>query len=236
MNLRDLMKQWRTREAAETHRVVAFGSSNTAIGWHSDGRHGWPCWLACIFRASIGQRTQTLNAGIGGDTAANLLQRVHSDVLPIRPHLVIVTVGGNDFFQRRPPADFEADLRSLDSILRTAGAAVAFQTYYAFLPEAGDGFTAYMDVVRRVAATTDTALIDQYAWFLPWQQSDPDGYRAIMRDPAHLKPIGNAVFATLAGRTCGLWDPAFPPDLPAAELVTLLERHGAPARNITLPE
>ena len=104
------------------------------------------------------------------------------------------------------------------------------------VPEAGAGFTAYMDVVRKVAATTDTALIDQYSWFLSWQQEDLEAYRAIMRDHAHLKPIGNALFATLAGRACGLWDPAFPPDLPAAGLVTLLERYGAPTRNMTLPE
>ena len=121
MELPHLMKQWRAAREPERFRVVAFGSSNTEIGWHSDGRHGWPCWLACIFHASIGHRVQTLNAGIGGNTARDLLGRIHSDVLPIRPQLVIITIGGNDYFQRHPLAEFEANLRQLESTLRAGG-------------------------------------------------------------------------------------------------------------------
>ena len=230
-----LMKQWRARLGGyETFRVVAFGSSNTEIGWHSDSRHGWPCWLACIFHASVGHHVQTLNAGIGGNTAVDLLKRLDRDVLPIQPHLVILTIGGNDFFQRHPLADFEANLRQLESRLRGAGAVVAFQTYYAMLPEAGPGFAAYMDVVRQVATTTGSGLIDQYSWFSAWQQNDLPKYRTIMRDPAHLKPVGNALFGTLAGRTFGCWDPAVPADLPTNDYLPALERCGAPPRNLVL--
>jgi len=229
-----LMKQWRSSLGQETFRVVAFGSSNTEIGWHSDGRHGWPCWLACIFHASVGHHVQTLNAGIGGNTAVDLLTRVHRDVLPIQPHLVIITIGGNDYFQRHTLADFESNLRQLEAILRGAGAVVAFQTYYAMLPEAGAGFDAYMNVVRKVATETNTGLIDQYSWFSAWQNEDLTTYRTIMRDSAHLKPIGNALFGTLAGRVFGCWDPAVPPDLPIYDHVPALERHGAPKRNIEL--
>jgi len=229
-----LMKQWRDKRGQESFRVVAFGSSNTEIGWHSDGRHGWPCWLSCIFRAAVGQHVQTLNAGIGGNTAKDLLGRIHRDVLPVHPQLVIITIGGNDFFQHQPLADFAADLRQLEVILRAAGTVVAFQTYYALLPEAGPGFAAYMDVVRQVATTTGAGLIDQYAWFAQWQEADLATYRTIMRDPAHLKPIGNALFGTLAGRVFGCWDPAVPPDLPVADYLSALERHGAPQRNLEL--
>ena len=228
------MKHWREKRGQASFRVVAFGSSNTEIGWHSDGRHGWPCWLSCIFRASVGQHVQTLNAGIGGNTATNLLSRIHGDVLPIHPHLVIITIGGNDFFQHHTLADFEANLRKLETILRDAGAVVVFQTYYALLPEAGPGFAAYMDVVRQVATTTGAGLIDQFAWFSTWQQADLPTYRTIMRDPAHLKPIGNALFGTLAGRVLGCWDPAVPPDLPISDYLPALERHGAPQRNLEL--
>ena len=229
------MKTWRARPGLESYRVVAFGSSNTEIGWHSDGRHGWPCWLACIFHASVGHYVQTLNAGIGGNTAGDLLNRIQRDVLPVRPQLVIITVGGNDYFKRQPLAEFAANLHKLESILRETGAVVVFQTYYAFLPEAGAGFIEYMDVVRKVAATTGAGLIDQYAWFQGWQQHDLATYRTIMRDPAHLKPIGNALFGTLAGRTFGLWDPAVPPDLPTNDYLPALERCGAPPRNLELP-
>ncbi|MCG3146678.1 MAG: hypothetical protein PCFJNLEI_00112 [Verrucomicrobiae bacterium] len=239
MNLPHLLKQWRTRQ--DGIRVVAFGSSNTEIGWHSDGHHGWPCWLSCIFRASVGRHVQMLNAGIGGDTAAGLLKRITRDVLPIQPHLVIITIGGNDYFQQHPLAEFETNLRQLESILHRTGAVVAFQTYYALLPDAGAGagnydigFSAYMDVVRTVASTTEAGLIDQFAWFTAWQQTDLASYRTIMRDGAHLKPVGNALFGTLAGRVCGCWDPAVPADLPVADFLATLEKCGAPRRNLEL--
>ncbi|MEI8315975.1 MAG: SGNH/GDSL hydrolase family protein [Verrucomicrobiota bacterium] len=229
-----LMKQWREKRGQESFRVVAFGSSNTEIGWSCEGRHGWPCWLSCIFRASVGQHVQSMNAGIGGNSAVDLLKRVNRDVLPIQPHLVIITIGGNDFFQRHTLADFESNLRQLEAILRGAGAVVAFQTYYALLPEAGTGFDAYMDVVRKVATATNAGLIDQYSWFSAWQKEDLTTYRTILRDPAHLKPVGNALFGTLAGRVCGCWDPAVPADLPIYNHIPALERHGAPTRNIKL--
>ena len=229
-----LMKDWRAKRGQESFRVVAFGSSNTEIGWSCEGRHGWPCWLSCIFRASVGQHVQSMNAGIGGNTAKDLLGRIDRDVLPIHPHLVVITIGGNDYFQRHTLADFEANLRQLETILRGAGAVVAFQTYYALLPEAGAGFAAYMAVVRKVAASTQSGLIDQYAWFAAWQQEDLATYRTIMRDPAHLKPVGNALFGTVAGRVFGCWDPALPPDLPIYNYIPALERHGAPPRNIEL--
>lgn len=229
-----LMKAWRAKRGQESFRVVAFGASNTEIGWSCEGRHGWPCWLSCIFRASVGQHVQSMNAGIGGNTAKDLLGRIHRDVLPIHPHLVVITIGGNDYFQQHTLADFAANLRQLEAILREAGAVVAFQTYYAMLPEAGPGFADYMEVVRQVATSTGAGLIDQYSWFSAWQQEDLAAYRTIMRDPAHLKPVGNALFGTLAGRVFGCWDPAVPPDLPIYNYIPALERHGAPVRNIEL--
>lgn len=175
-----------------------------------------------------------INTGINGESAANLRARTDEDVLLFRPHVVIVTIGGNDCFRRRPRADFEADLRALEATLRGAGAAVAFQTYYAFLPEAaqsgGADFGDYMALVRAVARDTGAALIDQYSWFAPWRDSDLPGYRRIMRDHAHLKPLGNALFGTMAARHFGVPDPALPPDMkqPVIERLAVLERFGAP--------
>jgi len=131
--------------------------------------------------------------------------------------------------------DFEANLRQLEVRLREAGAVVVFQTYYAMLPEVGPEFANYMAVVRQVAHSTGARLIDQFAWFTGWQRSDLSTYRRIMRDGAHLKPLGNALFGTLAGRTFGLWGPVVPAELPTNDYLPAPERHGAPSRNLVLP-
>ncbi|MEI7437651.1 MAG: GDSL-type esterase/lipase family protein [bacterium] len=212
-NLPELMKEWRAQCGKRSYRWLALGSSNTEVGAHSEGRHGWPCWLSIMIRAAVGQHVQMMNAGISGNTTANLLGRLEGDVLEVHPHLVVVTVGGNEFLQHRTLAEFESNLLQLELRLRQAGIPVAFQTYYSPLLEAGEGLADYMNVVRAVAKSTGSALIDQFSWFLPWCQQEPATYRTIMRDPMHLRPVGNALFGTLAGRVCGLRDPDFPPDM-----------------------
>ena len=207
--LPELIKSWHAAGNDQVNRVVAFGSSNTIIGTHNEGRHSWVGWLA-----------------------ADLVARVDGDEVAVQPHLVIITIGGNDSGHGRSLADFEADLRSLEKTLHQASALVVFQTYYALLPDWGNDVTKHMEVERRVAATTGAGLIDQYAWFLPWLQSDLAGYRTIMCDPGHLNALGNCLFGTLAARCFGIPDPPLPPDMqqPIADRLAILERHGAPRR------
>ena len=230
--LPELMKRWQASGNAQAHRIVAFGSSNTILGTHNEGRHSWVCWLAFALQQTVKQRVWILNAGIGGNTAADLCARVTGDVVAVQPHLVIITIGGNDSGHGRTLAEFESDLRSLESTLHQAGTLVVFQTYYALLPEVGHDVTQHMNVMRRVAVATDAGLIDQYAWFLPWLKSDPTGYRAIMKDAGHLNALGNALFGAFAARSFGVPDPPFPPDMdqPVTDRLAALERHGAPHR------
>ena len=229
--LPELMKSWRA-DPSQAQRIVAFGSSNTSLGTHNEGRHSWVCWLAFALQQSVKQRVWVLNTGIGGNTAADLCARVTGDVIVIQPHLVIITIGGNDSGRGRPLADFEADLRSLEKTLRQAGALVVFQTYYALLPESGHDLTQHMEVERRVVQSTGAGLIDQYAWFLPWLKSDLAAYRTIMKDPGHLNALGNALFGTLAARVFGIPDPPLPAEMlePVADCLVALERCGAPPR------
>ena len=228
--LPELIQSWRAAGNEQVNRVVAFGSSNTSLGTHNEGRHSWVCWLAFALQQSVKQRIWVINIGIGGNTAADLVARVTGDVVAVQPHLVIITIGGNDSGRGRPLADFEADLRSLEKTLREAGALVVFQTYYALLPDWGNDVTKHMEVERRVAQTTGAGLIDQYAWFQSWLKSDPVTYRTIMRDPGHLNALGNALFGILAARVFGLPDPPLPADMqqPVTERLAALERCGAP--------
>ena len=230
--LPELIKSWHAAGNDQVNRVVAFGSSNTIIGTHNEGRHSWVGWLAFALQQTVKQRIWIINTGIGGNTAADLVARVDGDVVAVQPHLVIITIGGNDSGHGRSLADFEADLRSLEKTLHQASALVVFQTYYALLPDWGNDVTKHMEVERRVAATTGAGLIDQYAWFLPWLQSDLAGYRTIMCDPGHLNALGNCLFGTLAARCFGIPDPPLPPDMqqPIADRLAILERHGAPRR------
>jgi acyl-CoA thioesterase I len=66
-----------------------------------------------------------LNRGRSGDTTEAALKRLQQDVIEADPWLVIVGLGGNDYFRQVPPAQTEANLRQIVTRLQEAGAIVA---------------------------------------------------------------------------------------------------------------
>ncbi len=74
-------------------RFVAFGSSNTERRIH--GLH-WFDWLELGIAQTYGRVHTFVNTGVGGDTTYGLLARFDEDVARYAPHVVFVTIGGND--------------------------------------------------------------------------------------------------------------------------------------------
>jgi len=102
--------------------IVAFGSSSTTSWMASDIGHSYPA----ILQDDLNDRfpaahIAVINRGIGGQGAAQELSRLATDVLPIRPQLVIWQVGANDVLQDVDPATFRRDLRDGIAILQAAG-------------------------------------------------------------------------------------------------------------------
>lgn len=67
---------------------------------------------------------QVVNAGVPGDTAAQVLARLPALLAEHRPALVILGAGGNDFLRRLPEDEVEASLRRAVGLARDAGAQV----------------------------------------------------------------------------------------------------------------
>jgi acyl-CoA thioesterase-1 len=65
-----------------------------------------------------------INAGVPGDTTAQMLERLPALLAVHRPALVIVGGGGNDFLRHLPDADTEGNLRRIVALTREAGAQV----------------------------------------------------------------------------------------------------------------
>src|SRR5262245_586087 len=84
-------------------RIVFVGDSIT------DG-HTYP-QLVRQGLAEAGQSVPVcINAGVAGDTARGMRQRLERDVLIHRPTLVTLSAGVNDIFRKVKPADYEADV------------------------------------------------------------------------------------------------------------------------------
>ncbi|WP_373975230.1 arylesterase [Chitinibacter sp. SCUT-21] len=83
--------------------VLAFGDSLT-YGVGADDAQSYPAVLA--------QKTgwQIVNAGVPGETAAQARQRFSATLDDVKPRLVLLCLGGNDFLQKLPAEQTKAEL------------------------------------------------------------------------------------------------------------------------------
>lgn len=178
-------------------RFVAFGSSNTERRIH--GLH-WFDWLELGIAQAYGRVHTFINTGIGGDTTRGLLARFDEDVARYAPHVVFVTIGGND---SKPDSEidevtFTGNLYALAERIRMTGATPIFQTYYSVdVPglgaEHGARFHVFMAAMRRVAEDTRAPLVDHLRRWERLRAGHIELYRELMQDPLHVNPLGNMV-------------------------------------------
>lgn len=97
--------------------VLALGDSIT---------HGSGAAPEAAYPAQLAELTgwKVINAGVPGDTSAQVLARLPALLAEHQPALVIVSAGGNDFLRRLPDADTVASLRGIVTAARAAGAQV----------------------------------------------------------------------------------------------------------------
>lgn len=183
-------------------RFVAFGSSNTERAAHAEGAHTWFDWFDVGLQAAYGRVHHTINAGICGENTRHLLARFDRDVAFYQPQAIFITIGGNDSNPNvaMPEAEFQANLLGLVGRVRALpGSVPVLQTYYSFDldkidPVHGARFLRFMQIVRDTATATGAALVDNLARWEVLRQRDLAAYRALMRDPMHVKPLGNALW------------------------------------------
>jgi lysophospholipase L1-like esterase len=75
-------------------KIICFGDSLTEVGY---GASYFPELVKLM------PEHELINAGVGGDTAINLLRRVDADVLEREPDGVFLMVGGNDAISNSQP-------------------------------------------------------------------------------------------------------------------------------------
>ncbi len=102
--------------------VVAFGSSSTQGWMATDVAHSYPAVLQDELNAALPKSDfSVINRGIGGQDAAEELPRIYSDVVLMRPQLVIWQVGANGAMRAMPPAVFRQLVEAGVAMLKAAG-------------------------------------------------------------------------------------------------------------------
>lgn len=202
--IRQAVKLFQSRQRS---RALAFGSSNTER--FLPGMHWFDCFDLAV-RQKYGRILTCINAGISGNTTADLLARFDDDAARYRPHLAFVTVGGNDCNPAKniDGATFAGNLRELHRRFAALGCMVIFQTYYAPNPEGVEpvrlqNFYRYMDLVRAAAAATGSGLIDHLRRWEALRRAEPQKYLLLMRDGFHVNPRGNLALGVDIARRFG---------------------------------
>ena len=210
--LEELTTKWK-KSPLKPVRIIAFGSSNTELHWHSLGHFNWFSWLSCAMREWIGRHVTLINAGINGETAESLLKRIERDVLSLSPDATIITIGGNDALLKFPVDQYRKNLLTIINIIREAEILPILQTYYCPLykkmPESFSIFKKFVEVNRNLSTEKGIPIIDQYKYFLPLYENEPEVYSELMNDGLHVNPIGNSIMGIIACRHFSLPDPIF---------------------------
>lgn len=142
-------------------------------------------------RADLG--CAVINAGFPGDTTADLLARLDKDVLAHRPTAVLLCIGGNDYLNGVPRAEFA---RNLESIVSRVCAA----TPRCVLVEVPSGivWNPYAGVYRRVARRHGCVLVPESnlrRWLAPEMLAPGWMPQPMTLDGVHLSPHGATLVA-----------------------------------------
>ena len=172
-----------------------------------------------------GQKVEVINAGVPGNTTAQALRRLETDVLQKRPDTVVVLFGINDAAvdvwknppatqPRTPLATYRENLKACVALLKTVGARVVLMTpnplcwsettrkLYGkppYAPEDPDGFNVllreYAEAVREVAREENAGLVDVFEVFKSQPALKTGNASRLLPDGMHPNSEGQRVIA-----------------------------------------
>ncbi len=141
----------------------------------------WPDWVVATLAANGVPRPRLFNAGVAGNTAADLRARYQADIVSLRPDLVVLHCGTNDVNRGVSLEAYRRDMTAVVRGIRTGGARVLLLTPPAMRdPERDATLRACCGVVYLLAARHCCAVADVHGLFTAAGQAGvelwgPDG-------------------------------------------------------------
>lgn len=220
---------------AGAHTLVVFGDSVTAP------RASVKVYADVLSEELLfkGEKVGVLNAGVPGNTTAQALKRLETDVLQKRPDTVVMLFGINDSAldvwknppataARVPLAEYRANLKSCVASTKASGARVVLMTSNPLFwtettrrlygkppynPEDPDGFNLllrdYAAVLRDLALEEKVALVDLFELFKSVPGAAPGKMGRLIPDGMHPNSEGHFLIAEALMKTLCGIDPAY---------------------------
>jgi lysophospholipase L1-like esterase len=183
--------------------IIAFGSSSTQ-GWGSTSpEFTYPNRLAAqLHRQYPGADITVLNRGRGGEDAPEMMKRLQTSVLDMKPDLVIWQVGTNAVLRDLDPAETAKLVSDGVALIQAAGADLVLvdPQYSPRVNERAQSASQMVRLLSKVAALRHVGLFPRFEVMREWheEQAIPID-KFVIADGLHMNDWGYACFAQLLG-------------------------------------
>jgi len=182
------------RRQRQSRTIVCLGDSLTTCGGQ-DGRYS--DWLAKWLPNDI-----IVNKGVNRDTLAGGRDRFQGDVLDLKPDVVIIELGANDFWQmKRDISQLKADLEDMVARAKQAGIEVVIASCFGerdyLLEEKTEFGPERYGFADRIWRMEEDACERYKCFYVPNMQIDikPNGKKPYWADNLHPNKEGNKFVA-----------------------------------------
>jgi acyl-CoA thioesterase-1 len=195
-----------TRAALATNQpilVVAIGSSSTRGWMATDIGHSYPALLQRYLNDHVPHiSAAVINRGIGGQDAPEELARLDTDVLAIRPQLVIWQAGANGAVHDESPATFKKLMQEGITQLKAAGADVILMDNQRS-PKvlSSPDHVLLENAMREVATATGVNMFSRGGLMDQWALAGAPNEDFIAADGMHMNNRGYSCLAETLGET-----------------------------------
>jgi lysophospholipase L1-like esterase len=189
--------------AGEPVVIVAFGSSSTQGYGSTSPEFTYPHRLAAQLRRKYPTADITvINAGKGGEDAPEMMKRLQTAVIDLRPDLVIWQVGTNAVLRNLDPGETAKLVDEGIARIQAVGADVVLidPQYSPRVNEHAESAGKMMNLLNRVAELRKIGVFPRFAVMKDWHEGQSIPIENfVISDGLHMSDWGYACFAQLLG-------------------------------------
>ena len=183
--------------------IIAFGSSSTEGYGSSAPEFTYPNRLAAQLRRQYPSADITvLNRGKGGEDAPEMMRRLQTEVIDVRPDMVIWQVGTNALLRNLDPAETEKQVEDGVARIQAAGADVVLvdPQYSPRVTERPESARGMVKLLGRIAALRHVGIFPRFEVMRDWHEKQAIPINDfVTSDGLHMNDWGYACFAQLLG-------------------------------------
>ncbi|MBN9089885.1 MAG: SGNH/GDSL hydrolase family protein [Reyranella sp.] len=184
-------------------RIVAMGSSSTQGYGATAPQFTYPAQLKMKLEAAMpGIKVHVWNKGVGGQDAAEMVDRMKTDVRPEHAHIVVWQVGTNSAIRRDPLTKFAEKLRAGIDIGHSLGANfVMMNLQYVPAVVALPDEEEYARVMADVAKEKSAGLFRRFEIMRSWYNDGMPYAQFVTNDGLHLNDFGQKCIGRLLSQS-----------------------------------